>query len=768
VFIPNLGLGNFGVPVVTNIAGLPGVIVPGDFNGDGKLDFVMATGQVQTFLGNGNGTFTPAAPQLFTGLSPQNLLVGDFNGDGKLDVIVPQRGQLIELLGNGDGTFAAPKTVISGILSFSDTSALFETADVNQDGRMDLIQRNGILDGPIPVFNIYLAQQDGSFVLQNSYSPYSGLPFQNGFLTPGQHSFVGDFNGDGIPDIAAFQSQPALPSQIYVQFLLGNGDGTFTPTFEKFPMGVNSGTLPNVVADMNSDGKADFVELDGFTSSYHVISSATGHSFQIQFASLPVIGATGQIHASIPVQAAQDTTLQLSSSDPAISVPASVTIPAGSLGADVNVTVGPAFDNSHTFSITATDGISTSTAVASVAVPGGSVGLISGFVFPPFRALLPGQTPIDFGGYALSSRGGYQTTVSIHCENLPPGATCQFGSTSLDIPAGGSNSTSFVLNLATPLPVGTYTFNVVASDGSISNTLTGIFQVGDFGIQFDSAGPSALATGSETFTVDLNSINNYEGVVGLTCSGLPAGATCLGGSGIFGISQSIVVGLSVQTTNVPVGDYPFVINGGTGFTTHGVNAVLHVGDFNSTSISPASASFNVGQSTTFNIALSAANGFNDQINLFCGNETVAGHFTGAIQCVFSPTSVTFDASGSATAQITVTALSHPTSAHVPAVASAAGPRWLAPVTLTLLLVGVLIAAPKKRKGALVLGCICLLTVSVMVACGGGGGGGSVGPTPTPTPVQPPQPQTVTVTVFGQPATNQGATKALGTFNVTVQ
>ncbi len=768
VFIPNLGAGNFGTPVTTNITGLPGVIAQGDFNGDGKLDFVMAggtaTNQIQTFLGNGNGTFTPIASQPFTG-TPQNLLVGDFNGDGKLDVIMPLGGQLVEFPGNGDGTFAPPKIAISGVLSFSDISVQFETVDVNHDGRMDLIQRSGNQDGPIPVFNIYLAQPDGSFILQNSYSPYSGQPFTNPFLTPGQHSFVGDFNGDGIPDIAAFQMEAALPARTYVQFLLGNGDGTFTPTFEKFPLGARGTAVPNIVTDMNNDGKADFVELDGFSSSFSMILSTTGHPFQIQFASLPVIGATGQIHASIPVQTAQDTTLQLSSSDPAISVPGSVTIPAGSLGVDVNVTVGPAFDKSHAFSITATDGIKTSTAVGSVAVVGGSVGLLSGFSNAPFRALLPGQTPIDFG-FGIESRGGYQTTVTVHCENLPPGVTCQFGSANLDLPAGGSNATSLVLNVAAPLPVGTYTFNAVASDASISTTATGSFQIGDFGIQFDSAGPSALTTGFETFFVDLNSLNNYQGVVNVTCSGLPAGASCQTGTGVFGSSQSVVTGFDVQTTNVPAGDYPFVINGETGFTTHGVNAILHVGDFNITSALPSGATLSVGQSTTFGIALNETNGVKDQVTLSCG-ATVGGQPTGAVRCVVSPATPNFDASGIANSQVTVTALSRPTTSNVTAIASAVTPRWLTSLTLTVLLVGTLVAAPTKHKSKLILGCICLLTLSVVVACGGGGGGG---PTPTPTPVQPPQPQTVTVTIFGEtfPPGRLSTTKALGTFNVTVQ
>jgi Subtilase family/FG-GAP-like repeat len=771
-FIPSNGDGHFGLPIKHAIINNPGTLAAGDFNGDGKLDFVMlGFGGINTFLGNGDGTFTQGSNlPLAIGFPPAKIYVADINGDGKLDLLVPFAGpsRLVEFLGNGDGSFAPGITVIvdenSGT-GFGDP--YFGIADLNHDGHLDVVVRNPAFFAPLnPVFKIYMGQPDGSFVLANTYTPYSGQNVinTNGGQTQFTSSFVADFNGDGNPDIAAFQSDPINGG--YVQFMLGNGDGTFTPTFEKFPLTTHSFFLPGVAPDLNGDGKADFAELDGFTSSYNIILSATGHPFQIGFASLPVIGANGVIQANLSIAAAQDIVLQLSSSDPAVTVPTSITVPAGALSATVNVTVAPAFDKTHTFSITATDGVNTSKAVAFVAVPGGAVGLLSGFGSAPFRALLPGQTPVSYS-YGVSSRGGYQTTVSLHCENLPPGVTCQFDSTSLDVPAGRSAGTPLLLNIASPLPVGNYTFNVIATDAAITDSLQGSFQVGDFGIQLQSAGGSALPSGEQIFQVDLSSINNYQGSVNLTCSGLPAGASCRSGSGtVFGIATSVVTGIAVDTTNVPVGNYPFVINGGTGFTTHSTNAALHVGDFGASTITPSSATLSVGQSATFNLKLASVNGFNDTISLFC-SATVNGRGVNGVGCRFSPSSASFDASGNLTSQMTVKVTAFPQSAVVTAQSGSTAP-WGIPLSGAVLIVLVMVAVPRRQRKAAALTGVCLLAIVTLVSCGGGGGGTGGGPLPTPTPTPPPQPAAVKIDVFGSSTTQNSISKNLTSITVTVQ
>jgi len=768
VFVPNLGLGAFGTPVQTRISGLPGVIATGDFNGDGKLDFVMVGGspsQIVTFLGNGNGTFTPAPSQPFSGLSPEGVLVGDFNGDGKLDVLVPAGA--LEFLGNGDGTFATPKVAIppTGNASFSNSAVLYQAVDLNNDGRTDLIRRNAVLDDPVPVFRIYFAQPDGSFVLQNTYSPYSGQPVAAPFGNAQTfNNFVGDFNGDGVPDIAAFQQDP-LTGQAFVQFLLGNGDGSFTPTFQRFNLGSGNPALPNLAVDMNGDGKTDFIELDGFTSAFNVIHSAPGKPFTLQYVSLPVLGTNGIVRLNLSVAAAQDTVLQLSASNAGVTLPASVTVPAGAVSTDINFTVAPGFDSSKTFTITATNGVDSASAIASVAIPGGTAGLVLSLTRPVFSGLVPGQSTPDLG-LNVSSRGGYQTTAAVHCDGLPAGLSCQLGTTTMTIAPGRSQASSLIVNVSPGVATGDYTFNVVASDQAISQPLPITIHVGDFSVNVASAAGSALPTGTAFFLLQLPAINGYNGSVALSCSGLPAGAVCTLNNAQGGQNQNF----SVLTTNIAVGDYPFTVVGTAGAITHSAAATLHVGDFGPATVNPGSATLSVGQSAAFNLAVSSVNGFNDALSLSC-LPTIKGVFVNGVGCSFSPTPATFDASGKLTAQITIKVTSRPAGAPLPRVTSAFPLLWHPTFALLLTIGAFFLASPRRRKPGLLLVCIALMAFSVMVACGGGGGGSSPGPgfTPTPTPSPTPAgPQTVSISISAASTTQHAPPKVLTEFSVVVQ
>src|SRR5262249_3465936 len=73
--------------------GGPAAVAVGDFNADGRPDFVVANsvdGTVSVLLNNGDGTFGPAVNYPVgtnSGSTPTAVAVADLNGDGRPDII---------------------------------------------------------------------------------------------------------------------------------------------------------------------------------------------------------------------------------------------------------------------------------------------------------------------------------------------------------------------------------------------------------------------------------------------------------------------------------------------------------------------------------------------------------------------------------------------------------------------------------------------------------------------------------------------------------
>ena len=118
------------------------------------------------------------------------------------------------------------------------------TGDFNGDGVTDLATANSYSDD----VSVLLGNGDGTFAAQKKFAATNGPRCVT----------TGDFNGDGLTDLAT-----ANVNSDDVSVLLGNGDGTF-----EAPATYTVGSLPNSVAtgDFNGDCVTDLATANYFNN----------------------------------------------------------------------------------------------------------------------------------------------------------------------------------------------------------------------------------------------------------------------------------------------------------------------------------------------------------------------------------------------------------------------------------------------------------------------------------------------------------------------
>jgi hypothetical protein len=253
-------------------------IKTGDFNGDGKADFVVSrlnndlgttATPLQVYLGDGHGNFTDQTALVFKDGTPTvhwvpRMIVTDFNGDGVSDLFcidqgidkLPYTGGQNALFLSSGGKLSTATSNLPQGLTFNHGASV---ADVNKDGHLDILDNALMFDGN----DLQVQDSSGRFVSSPSLMPNLAItnPYSGVGTLPQTNTFSGliDVNGDGFPDMILGDWDNATSSKTS-QVFLNNGHGSFAGVSPiNLPKsGVNNEIVLDVKPiDLNGDGLPD-------------------------------------------------------------------------------------------------------------------------------------------------------------------------------------------------------------------------------------------------------------------------------------------------------------------------------------------------------------------------------------------------------------------------------------------------------------------------------------------------------------------------------
>lgn len=231
--------------------------ISGDFNKDGLTDWIVCgegfkQGGIYLLKQNKDHSYTQS--NISNKAGAVQAIAGDFNNDGWQDVMIlfgSNDEGLWLFLNDQKGGFTS-----KNLLHFPPVrgSSSFQLADINHDGKPDLIYTAGYnyYDSRIlkPYHGLYIFTNQGDWNFKQTwFYPINGCT----------KAIVTDFDNDGDVDIATiafFADMKDNPRESFIYFEQDK-PGSFKP--HAVPVSQNGRWMSMDVADVNRDGKPDIV-----------------------------------------------------------------------------------------------------------------------------------------------------------------------------------------------------------------------------------------------------------------------------------------------------------------------------------------------------------------------------------------------------------------------------------------------------------------------------------------------------------------------------
>lgn len=245
----------------------------GDWNGDGNQDLAfglddsnnslpgvytaMSDGQpIPTFIGSGDPVLQQGPYEW-----PSSIATIDLNGDAADDLAVAtaNNSSVKTLLGGGTGL--TPNPASGGTFSDPGYPYALAIADYDQDGFEDIAVANRGAQ------NVSVLESDGAGNLTEASGSPFGLPSVNGKLFSPNTLHTGDFNGDGVPDLASTSSHGGDTNQARgVDVLINRPEVSITPDPVEFPATRLNQTSAEQIVTIKNTG-APSVTLESLSKS---------------------------------------------------------------------------------------------------------------------------------------------------------------------------------------------------------------------------------------------------------------------------------------------------------------------------------------------------------------------------------------------------------------------------------------------------------------------------------------------------------------------